>query len=328
MSHHRAADHQASDHQAAGAINGDVAQLLAAELLDFVRAFSPLCVLTGAGLSAASGIPTYRDAAGTWQRNAPVQAVDFLRSARARQRYWLRSLHGWPAFAAAQPNAGHYSLVTLEAQGVVTGLITQNVDGLHARAGSQNVIDLHGCLTSVHCLDCAAVYPRAEIQSLLANLNAGLLDLQSRQLADGDTSLLTESVELLERVRVPACALCGGLLKPSVVLFGDNIAPAVWRAADAALADARGLLVIGRSLSVYSGLRMCRRAHAAHLPIAVLNRGWTRGDALTLLKIDAEAGPMLAAVAAGLTAAGLTVGGLTSAGPKAPQGSSSASVRC
>ncbi len=308
MSHHQAAERQAS-----GTGNSDVAQLLAARLLGFVQAFSPLCVLTGAGLSAASGIPTYRDAAGSWQRTAPVQAADFLRSPRARQRYWLRSLHGWPAFAAAQPNAGHYSLATLQAQGVVSSVITQNVDGLHERAGSQNVIDLHGCLTSVHCLDCAAVYARAEIQGLLANLNAGLLDLQSRQLADGDARLLTESTELLERVRVPACALCGGLLKPSVVFFGDNIAPAVWRAADAALAGARGLLVIGSSLSVYSGLRMCRRAHAADVPIAALNRGWTRADALLQLKIDAEAGPVLAALVAGLTER---------------QGSSCASVQC
>ena len=293
-------DGQAADHQPSGAVGGDVVQLLAAELSSFVRACSPLCVLTGAGLSAASGIPTYRDATGAWQRTTPVLAAEFLRSPRARQRYWLRSLHGWPAFAAAQPNGGHYSLVTLEALGVVSSVITQNVDGLQQRAGSQNVIDLHGCLTSVRCLDCAAVYPRAEIQGLLTNLNSGLLDGQARQLADGDASLASESAALLERVRVPACALCGGVLKPSVVFFGDSIAPAVWQAADAALADARGLLVIGSSLSVYSGLRMCRRAHAAQLPIAALNKGWTRGDALLQLKIDADAGAVLAAAVADL----------------------------
>ena len=298
-----AADQTAADKTAADQMTSDqlcADQSLVAQLLAFVRAHSPLCVLTGAGLSVASGIPAYRDAAGSWQRPAPVQAADFLRSARARRRYWLRSLHGWPAFAAARPNSGHFSLVTLAAQGVVASVITQNVDGLHQTAGSQDVVDLHGCLNTVRCLDCAAIYHRADIQSLLANLNVGMLAMPAVQLADGDASLLAESDELLDAVRVPECGLCGGILKPTVVFFGDSIAPAVWHAADHRLSATRGLLVIGSSLSVYSGMRMCRRAHAAQLPIAALNRGWTRGDALLQLKLDAEAAPLLTALVVAL----------------------------
>lgn len=276
---------------------GDVAALRA-----FVSAHAPLCVLTGAGLSAASGIPTYRDAAGTWQRSAPVQAAVFLRSDRARRRYWLRSLHGWPVFAAAAPNVGHQALAELERSGLVHTVITQNVDGLHRRAGTRALVELHGSLDSVACLQCDAEYPRADIQSRLENLNHGLVRRPGtgvRQLADGDAQLDDdESDGVLAQVRVPACSLCGGMLKPRVVFFGDSIAPAVWAATDAALEQARGLLVVGSSLGVYSGLRICRRAHAAGVPVVAVNRGWTRGDGLLDFKVDADAAEALAALRA------------------------------
>lgn len=283
----------------------------------FVAAHAPLCVLTGAGLSAASGIPTYRDAGGSWQRAAPVQAALFLRSERARRRYWLRSLHGWPAFAAAVPNAGHAALVELERRGSVDTVITQNVDGLHRRAGTRALVELHGCLDTVACLDCDAVYTRADIQSRLENMNAGLPaarlrarprlplqiprkafePVQFEQLADGDAQLADdEHDDVLAQVRVPACSLCGGLLKPRVVFFGDSIAPSVWLATDAAIARARGVLVVGSSLGVYSGLRICRRAHALGLPVVALNRGWTRADDLLRFKVDADADATLAAL--------------------------------
>jgi NAD-dependent SIR2 family protein deacetylase len=266
-----------------------------------VAACAPLCVLTGAGLSAASGIPTYRDAAGTWQRAAPVQASVFLRSDRARRRYWLRSLHGWPAFAAAAPNAGHAALAELERRGQVDTVITQNVDGLHRRAGTRALVELHGCLDSVACLGCDAEYPRADIQSRLENLNGALVsELAQRaalQLADGDAELEDdERDEVLARVRVPACTLCGGLLKPRVVFFGDSIPPAVWAATDAAIGRARGLLVVGSSLGVYSGLRICRRMHALGRPVAAINRGWTRADDLLAFKVDADAEAALTAL--------------------------------
>lgn len=281
-----------------------VAQGDLAALCSFAAAHAPLCVLTGAGLSAASGIPTYRDAAGHWQRSPPILATQFLRSEHARRRYWLRSLFGWPAFAAAQPNAGHRALVALAQSGFVSSVVTQNVDGLHQRAGTKELVQLHGCLDEVACLQCAATYPRGDIQSRLETMNHALA-ARGRTvllLADGDAELPgSEADSVLQTLRVPNCTLCGGVLKPCVVFFGDSIPPAVWAAADSALERARGLLLVGSSIGVYSALRVCRRAHGMGLPIVAVNRGWTRADGLIRFKVEADAATTLAALHAAQT---------------------------
>lgn len=262
----------------------------AVALLEFVDAHAPVLALTGAGLSTGSGIPAYRDAAGQWTRPAPVTQQDFLRSLAARRRYWARSLLGWPHFAAARPNAGHCALTDMARHGVLAGLVTQNVDGLHERAGSVGVVALHGGLERVLCLDCNAWFSRAELQERLVLTNPRWRELPVTISADGEALPDEAAIAAAGLVpfQVPACAACGGLLKPDVVFFGANVPPARAAAATRLLDDSRGLLVVGSSLSAYSGYRICRAALVRGLPVAVLSQGWTRADGLPHLKLDAD----------------------------------------
>jgi NAD-dependent SIR2 family protein deacetylase len=265
----------------------------AAALAAFIRAHAPLFVLTGAGCSTDSGIPDYRDRDGAWKRAEPIRYQRFVRDPAARQRYWARSFVGWPRVAAARPNATHRALAVLEALGLSHHLVTQNVDGLHQRAGSRRVLDLHGRLDAVDCLDCGVRLARERVQTLLAGHNPGCVPAAPEQSApDGDV-LLGDAAQAA--FRVPDCPECGGMLKPAVVFFGENVPRARVTDAMGLLAEARGLLVVGSSLSVFSGYRFCRRAAETGVPIALLNLGRTRADDLAHLKLDAGCAPTLTA---------------------------------
>jgi len=263
----------------------------AQRLADFIVAHAPLLVLTGAGASTDSGIPDYRDRDGQWKRAEPMRGQVFLRDARARQRYWARSFVGWPRIAAARPNAVHRALAWLERVGLVHQLVTQNVDGLHQQGGAQRVLDLHGRLDLVDCLDCGQRIPRTRMQDLLSAANPHAVAASGAVSApDGDV-LLDATAEAA--FIVPPCPRCGGLLKPAVVFFGENVPrPRVQRVFDR-LDAARGLLVVGSSLTVFSGYRFCLHAATQGTPIALLNRGRTRADNLAALKLDADCATVL-----------------------------------
>lgn len=250
---------------------------------------SRLVVLTGAGISAGSGIPTYRDREGNWQRSDPIQHQDFVRQQTARQRYWLRSFIGWPAVADAEPSASHFALAELERRGIVSLLVTQNVDRLHQKAGSAEVIDLHGRLDRVVCLDCGAYATRSNIQQELLELNPFLNSIsKSVELApDGDANVESS---VMTKITTPGCHSCGGDLKPDVVFFGDNVDRSTVQAVYDAIDDADGLLIVGTSLKVFSGYRFCRYAAEREVDIASINPGVTRGDELinTAIKADSD----------------------------------------
>jgi NAD-dependent SIR2 family protein deacetylase len=240
-------------------------------------------VLTGAGCSTDSGIPDYRDADGAWKRAPPVQFRAFMDQHAVRQRYWARSLVGWRHFSAAEPNAVHHALARLEAAGCIELLVTQNVDGLHTRAGSRRVLDLHGRLDLVRCVACAHSVPRALFQRDLASANPGWAGLEARIAPDGDVDLERDD---FSGFTVPACARCAGVLKPDVVFYGENVPGERVKHALRALAAADAMLVAGSSLMVYSGYRFAAAAAAAGKPIAAVNLGRTRADELLTLKVS------------------------------------------
>jgi NAD-dependent SIR2 family protein deacetylase len=253
-----------------------------AALQAFVARHRRLFVLTGAGCSTDSGIPDYRDAAGDWKRAQPVTYQAFMGELATRKRYWARSLVGWPRFGHARPNATHAALAQLEARGQVELLLTQNVDRLHQAAGSDAVIDLHGRLDVVRCMDCERRLPREDFQHQLLQHNPHWATLQAGQAPDGDADL--EGVDFAA-FAVPACTQCGGVLKPDVVFFGENVPRERVAAAFAHLQQADAMLVLGSSLMVYSGFRFVQAAAKAGLPIAAVNLGRTRGDDLLSLKL-------------------------------------------
>jgi NAD-dependent SIR2 family protein deacetylase len=252
-------------------------------LCNFVRRHRRLFVLSGAGVSTDSGIPGYRDAQGLWMRAAPVLLHDFLHSAAVRQRYWARSMAGWPLVAGARPNGAHRALAQLEAAGHLTQLVTQNVDGLHQRAGSRQIIELHGNIGSVSCLDCGAQHPRDSIQRKLEAENPDLVGAAAAAAADGDAELGWQSGK---GFNIPACARCAGMLKPTVIFFGEGVPRARVESALHALEQAEALLIVGSSLMVYSGYRFCVRAAELGQPIAAVNLGRTRADPLLALKLE------------------------------------------
>jgi NAD-dependent SIR2 family protein deacetylase len=251
---------------------------------EFIDRHSRLLVITGAGCSTNSGIPAYRGHDGQWKRKPPVQLPEFLRSEQARRRYWARSLLGWPRFATARPNGAHRALAQLEQRGAVRWLITQNVDGLHQRAGSERLTELHGGLAQVVCLRCGERTARAQLQGELIRLNPDWHGRAYRAGPDGDAEPDDEHVE---RFRVVDCRRCGGLLKPDVVFFGENVPRARLEQALARLAEADAVLVVGSSLMVWSGYRFVRAAAARGLPVLALTRGRTRADAEVSCKVEA-----------------------------------------
>jgi len=261
-------------------------------LREFLHAHPQVFVLTGAGISTNSGIPDYRDAAGQWKRQPPITWQAFVQEPRARARYWARSFVGWPVVARARPNGAHAALARLQQAGRLAGLVTQNVDGLHSRAGHEAVIDLHGRIDQVVCLDCGATAPRAQVQLQLAERNPAWTSLQAGTAPDGDADL--DGLDFTD-FRPPTCARCDGLLKPDVVFFGENVPRARVQAAQDALAQAGAMLVVGSSLMVYSGYRFARMARERALPLVLLTRGVTRADDIATLKLSAECEATLAA---------------------------------
>jgi len=241
-------------------------------------------VLTGAGISTPSGIPDYRDSDGVRRGRQPMMYQEFLAKPEARRRYWARAMLGWPRVRQARPNAAHEALAALQAEQRISGLITQNVDTLHDQAGSQDVIELHGSLHRVLCLDCEQRSERQQIQLLMEAQNPYLAGVDAVQAPDGDT-LLDPAFEA--RFQVPICPHCGGeRLKPDVVFFGENVAAATAARATRAVEEAEGLLVVGSSLMAWSAFRLCRAIKDQGKPLLAINRGRTRADELLDLKLE------------------------------------------
>ena len=260
-------------------------------LLDFIERYPRLFVLTGAGCSTDSGIPDYRDAQGGWKRAQPVTLQAFMRDPLTRRRYWARSLVGWQRFGHAQPNAAHRALARLEQRGNVERLVTQNVDRLHQAAGSTEVIDLHGRMDLVRCMDCWRLQPRSELQDELLSLNPAWAQLDARTAPDGDADLDGLDFSTFE---IPPCAYCAGVLKPDVVFFGESVPKERVETAMHHLQQADAMLVVGSSLMVYSGYRFAQAAAAAGKPVAAVNLGRTRADELLTLKIGMPCAQALA----------------------------------
>jgi len=254
-----------------------------------------LLVLTGAGCSTESGIPDYRDERGAWKRAPPMSYQEFIGSPAARQRYWARGSIGWRRIRGVQPGRSHRALARLEQAGRIDCMITQNVDGLHQRAGSQRVIDLHGRIDAVDCLHCRVAFSREQIQARLDALNPQWAQLQAHMAPDGDAQL---DDSWCAQFRLVDCERCQGLLKPAVVFFGEAVPAGTVTQAYAALARADALLVVGSSLMVYSGYRFVRAACERGLPVAMVNRGATRADGQVPLKIEAACADVLEQLAA------------------------------
>jgi NAD-dependent SIR2 family protein deacetylase len=255
-------------------------------------------VLSGAGISTESGIPDYRGPSGaTLRRHAPMTFQAFTRDPVARRRYWARSHIGWRIMREAVPNDGHRAVAALERAGAVLGTITQNVDGLHQAGGARSVIELHGRLDRVVCLRCGASSSRADLDARLATVNAGWRATVTAVNPDGDVDLPDEQ---LDGFTVVDCAACGGLLKPDVVYFGENVPQERVQASYDLVDAARALLVVGTTLTTFSGRRLVTRAARAGTPIAVVNQGPTRADELAEVVLDAPLGPTLSALAGSL----------------------------
>ena len=253
-------------------------------------------VLTGAGVSTDSGIPDYRGE-GAPVRN-PMTFQQFLADERHRKRYWAGSHLGYGRFAAAMPNRGHRLLASLEDAGVLSGIVTQNVDGLHTRAGSSRVVTLHGTMDRVLCLHCGQVFARSDIARRLSEANPWLTeDVAARLAPDGDAD-----VSDIDAFIVPACTVCGGMLKPDVVFFGEFVPRESFREAQAMLTASDVLMVAGSSLVVNSGIRLVEQARRQRTPIVIINRGVTKGDGRAAVKIEAGTSETLAAISARLIA--------------------------
>ena len=264
-----------------------------ARLARFIETHPRVLVLTGAGMSTASGIPDYRDRDGVRRGRMPIQGPEFRRQETVRRRYWARSMVGYPTLAHARPNEGHRALAALESRGALGSLMTQNVDGLHQQAGSSGVLELHGTIHSVICLDCHAGFTRAFVQSLLLEANPALARVVASPAPDGDAHLEPDAMATFH---VPHCVHCGGTLQPDVVFFGDGIPAGRTADALARMQAADALLVVGSSLMVYSGFRFCRLAAESGKPIAAINLGKTRADDLLALKVEDSAERVLPAL--------------------------------
>ena len=260
-----------------------------------------IAALTGAGCSTESGIPDYRGPGTTARAKNPMEWKQFAASEHARKRYWARAMVGWERFSKARPSGSHHALARLESDAVLTGVITQNVDRLHHAAGSQRVVELHGALAETRCTDCGGRESRSSVQARLFAQNPTFAPARAELLPDGDALLADE---LVEGFSPPTCLFCGGVLRPDVVFFGENVARPTVDAAFAMLDAADALLVVGSSLAVFSGYRFVRKAAERGIPIAIVNRGATRGDPYATLKVDAGAGELLGALADALGASG------------------------
>jgi NAD-dependent SIR2 family protein deacetylase len=249
-------------------------------------------VLSGAGVSTASGIPDYRDRNGEWKQSQPMQFGQFKSSVVARKRYWARSYVGWQHFSQARPNDAHRALAKLESSGKVDLLVTQNVDGLHSEAGSRNVIELHGALSKVRCIDCDTAFERGRYQEAIKQANPEWHAEVFRFKPDGDAVIAENSHKSFS---VPDCPVCDGTVKPDVVMFGESVPKARVQQALSAVDKAAAVLVVGSSLMVFSGFRFARHASARRIPIAIVNQGRTRADDIASLKVSEDCGSVLPA---------------------------------
>ncbi len=246
-------------------------------------------VLSGAGISTDSGIPDYRGPETIKKNRKPVLHADFVHKEEARQRYWSRSYCGWPRVRNAEPNRCHEIVAELETAGVVTGVVTQNVDGLHQAAGSRLVLELHGALERVICLSCGTFESRESVQQRLKVYNPGFHEAVcgrdgSEIAPDGDIEL---PAEMTRGFQIPSCLKCGGILKPDVVFFGDSVPSGRVDKARQMVTAAEALLVVGSSLTVFSGFRFIKQACSEEKPIVIMTIGPTRGDKFAEVKIDA-----------------------------------------
>lgn len=267
-------------------------------LAERLRQGGPFAVITGAGLSTASGIPAYRDHKGHWQHRQPIQHQAFLQSDTVRRRYWARSFVGWPTVSQAQPNDGHRALASLAQSGFISALITQNVDGLHQKACSADVVELHGGIGQVCCLHCHTRFARSAMQDWLTQANPHFDQDAARQAQtapDGDAHL---EDACYTHFRVPACPQCVGILKPDVVFFGDNVPRDRVALSTEKITQSHGLLVVGTSLMVYSGYRFAELAYRQGKPVLAINQGVTRADALLSIKVEQDCATALTALRA------------------------------
>jgi NAD-dependent SIR2 family protein deacetylase len=259
----------------------------AAELLRGKR----IALLTGAGISTDSGIPAYRGE-GAVTRADPMTAQRYLADESARRRYWIGGHLGWRAFARAAPNAGHAALADMERDGVVSGIITQNVDGLHLRAGSSHVIEVHGTMRRVLCLSCGQVFDRRDIATQIEDLNPWITVPENIQLnPDGDVTPATADGFI-----VPTCTVCSGMLKPDVVFFGEYVPGDRFRAAESLLRASNAMIVAGSSLVVNSGVRLVERARRRGIPLVIINREPTRVDRWAHLTLSSGTSETLGAL--------------------------------
>lgn len=263
-------------------------------------------VLTGAGISTGSGIPDYRGPDGRQRADRPMTIDRFLSGADEQRAYWARSHVGWERFRIARPNVAHGAVTALQRAGLLTGVVTQNVDGLHGAAGTRDVHEIHGRLDEVVCLDCRAVTSRDRLAERLTAANPGFREQVSADATavrpDGDILLHRADVD---RFRYVVCEDCGGTLKPGVVMFGEQVPRARYAAARALVAESRSILVLGSSLAVGSGYRFVLDAHRRGLPVAIVSRGAGRGDAFATLRIDDDLCAVLPATVAGLHRSGV-----------------------
>jgi NAD-dependent SIR2 family protein deacetylase len=265
------------------------------ELADFMIGHSNSVVITGAGISSGSGIPTYRDDNGTWKSNRPIQHAEFMRTHSARQRYWARSFSGWPTIEKAEPNPAHVELARLEALNFVCQLVTQNVDRLHQRASHKRVIDLHGRLDQVLCMDCGALIARSDIQGWLKQHNPHLHESSNLTRPDGDADV---DDGLVKAVQVPSCRRCSGVLKPNVVFYGSSVEKDIVKSIYQKILKSDSLFIVGSSLMVYSSYRFCKFAAENNIPIVCINQGITRADDLLTLKVSKPCAESLQALSA------------------------------
>jgi NAD-dependent SIR2 family protein deacetylase len=250
-------------------------------------------VLSGAGVSTESGIPDYRGPNTRDKEREPIRHDAFVGDAGKRQHYWARSAIGWPSFREAVPNAGHRALARLEEAGHIRGIITQNVDRLHQKAGSSRVVELHGALADVRCLSCRQTVSREAVQETLLDANPGWTDRAAAVAPDGDADLPRS---VTRDFSVPACSSCDGVLKPDVVFFGGRVPAERVDAAWSLLGEADVLLVTGSSLTVYSGYRFVRHAAETGRPVGIVNLGNTRGDDLAQVHVEGRTGAVLPAL--------------------------------
>lgn len=263
-------------------------------LIEFIKEHPKLFVITGAGISTGSGIPDYRDRNGNWKRQPPIMHQDFINSESVRKRYWARSLIGWRFFGSAKPNASHKLLADLESAGYIQLLVTQNVDGLHQRAGSKKVLDLHGRIDTIRCLDCSSNQPRSEFQSRLERENPHFSARTIAIAPDGDADL--EEVDFSNFV-IPGCTDCNGTYMPRVVFYGGSVPKDQIEQAYNELEKSSAVLVIGSSLMVYSAYQFCRHASRKNIPVVAINQGKTRHDGNYCIKVDMPCDSVLEQIA-------------------------------